>query len=800
MTATLAHKIVCRRIRVRGQVQGVGFRPFVYRLAQELNLAGWVRNDSEGVDIEVQGAAPAVDALIAQLETEAPPLASVTAVEVREVQASDARGFEIKVSLHGTANTSMTPDTVTCPDCLAELFDPADRRWRHAFINCTHCGPRYTIARALPYDRPHTSMAAFTMCPACRAEYDDPADRRFHAQPNACHQCGPRLALRDAEGGPLAVADPIAETLARLQRGEIVAIKGLGGYHLACNATNAEAVARLRSRKNREEKPFAVMFANAASVAPHAEMNDAERTLLESRERPVVLLQKREGCDAQFPGIAPGLRELGVMLPCTPIQFLLFHEAAARSASTDWLAVPQRLTLVMTSANPGGEPIVRDDEEALARLAGIADATLLHDREIVTRVDDSVMRVERNVGAAYRPRLCPAGNTLGVPAAEDRGEYAAPTSQFIRRARGFTPQPIKLARSGPAILATGGFLKNTICLTRGNEAFLSQHIGDLDNAPTCRALEETAQRMMELLEIEPECVAHDLHPDFHSTRFAADFARSRGLKSVAVQHHHAHIAAVAAEHGASGPLLGLALDGVGMGTDKGSWGGELLQADDERFARLGHLRELALPGGDKAAREPWRMAAAVLFALGRGGEIRERFPQQRAAGAVAMMLGGNAHTPPTSSCGRLFDAAAGLAGLREVAAFEGQAAMLYESQSAQYGEVDAMDGGFVLGADGTLDLLPLLARLADERNAGLSAALFHATLAEALAAWVLRASGECGIRRVALGGGCFLNRILSAGVRRRLEGLGFEVLEARLAPPNDGGLSLGQAWIALQGV
>lgn len=762
--ATQAAVTVCRRIRVRGQVQGVGFRPFVYRLAQELGLAGWVRNDGEGVDIEAQGAPEAVEDFLARLATEAPPLASVTSVEATEAPTSNARGFEIKVSRHGTANTAVTPDTVTCPDCLAELFDPANRRWRHAFINCTHCGPRYTVTRRLPYDRPQTSMAAFAMCPACRREYDDPNDRRFHAQPNACPACGPRLALRDAAGGLLDVDDPIAETLARLLRGEIVAIKGLGGYHLACDAGNAAAVARLRERKNREEKPFAVMFANAASVAQFAEMDDAERTLLESRERPVVLLQKREGCDAALPGVAPGLAELGALLPCTPIQFLLFHEAAGRPAGTGWLAVPQRLTLVMTSANPGGEPIVREDEEALARLNGIADAYLMHDREIVTRVDDSVARAR----------------------------------QFIRRARGFTPQAIRLARCGPSVLATGGFLKNTICLTRGDEAFLSQHIGDLDNAPTCRALEETAQRLMDLLEIEPELVAHDLHPDFHGTRFAADFARSRGLKSVAVQHHHAHIAAVAAEHGATGPLLGLALDGVGMGTDGGIWGGELLAVDGAHFDRLGHLRELRLPGGDKAAREPWRMAAAALFALGRGGEIKARFPQQRAAGAIAMMLGGNAHTPPTSSCGRLFDAAAGLAGLREVAAYEGQAAMLYESQAAQHGAVEPMQDGFVLNEDGTLDLLPLLGRLADERDAGFSAALFHATLAEALAAWVQRAAQESGLHRVALGGGCFLNRILSAGLRRRLEAQGFEVLVARLAPPSDGGLSLGQAWVAVQ--
>lgn len=769
---------VRRHIRVRGQVQGVGFRPFVYRLARELNLAGWVCNDGEGVDIEIEGALPAVAALIARLESEAPPLARIASVEVDELPATGADGFEIKASRQSAAaNTVVTPDSVTCPDCLAELFDPANRRWRHAFINCTHCGPRYTLTRALPYDRANTSMAAFGMCAACRAEYDAPHDRRFHAQPNACPHCGPRLSLRDAAGAPLAAVDPlidpIAETLARLRRGEIVAIKGLGGYHLACDATNAEAVARLRQRKNREEKPFAVMPANAASLAPYADVSAAGRALLESRERPVALLAKRAGCDDKLAGIAPGLGEIGAMLPCTPIQFLLFHEAADRPAGTDWLAAPQDLILVMTSANPGGEPIAREDGEALARLDGIADAYLMYDREIVTRVDDSVMRVS-----------------------------ASSDARFIRRARGFTPRAIKLARPGPAVLATGAFLKNTICLTRGDEAFLSQHIGDLDNAPTCGALEQTAQRLMDLLEIEPEIVAHDLHPDFHGTRFAADFARERELKSIAVQHHHAHIAAVAAEHRVTAPLLGLALDGVGMGDDKGIWGGELLQVDGERFNRLGHLRMLALPGGDKAAREPWRMAAAALHALGRGGEIRQRFAQQRAAGAIAMMLDGNVHTPPTSSCGRLFDAAAGLAGVRDIAAYEGQAAMHYEYLAAQYnathGETPALDGGFILNEDGTLDLLPLLARLADEDDAAHAAALFHATLAEALAAWTARAGTECGLRRVALGGGCFLNRVLGAGLRQRLEMRGFEVLEARLAPPNDGGLSLGQAWVAQQ--
>jgi hydrogenase maturation protein HypF len=764
--AATAWPIICRRIRVRGQVQGVGFRPFVYRLAHELGLAGWVRNDAEGVEIEAQGAKEAVDALIARLQSEAPPLARVSALEAREVPLSDARGFVIEESLGGAANTAVTPDTAVCADCLAELFDPVNRRWRYAFINCTHCGPRYTITRSLPYDRPNTSMAAFAQCPSCQAEYDAPDNRRFHAQPNACPVCGPRLTLCDSAGRAVACDDPIAEAVASLMRGRIVAIKGLGGFHLACDARNAAAVARLRERKNREEKPFAVMLANAASAAAFARVLPAERELLESRERPVVLLRKRVRSNEALPGIAPGLEWLGVMLPYAPLHYSLFHEAAGRPAGTAWLGEPQHLALVMTSANPGGEPIVRDNDEALARLAGIADAFLLHDRDIVTRCDDSVLRI------------------------------AGSGPQFIRRSRGYTPQAIRLGRSGPSVLALGGFLKNTICLTRGDEAFVSQHIGDLDNAPTCKVLEETAALMMDLLQIDPEIVAHDLHPDFHSTRFAAEFARSHDLKTIAVQHHHAHIAAVAAEHGADGPLLGLALDGVGLGDDSGAWGGELLWVEGGRFRRVGHLRELQLPGGDRAAREPWRMAAAALHLMGRGAEIEKRFPNS-AAGTVKQMLAAGFNAPETSSCGRWFDAAAGLLGVKDVAAFEGQAAMLLEGLADCYGRVDAMEGGFVIGRSGVLDLTPLLARLADEKDSAYAAARFHATLAEALAQWVIGAAQAADVRRVAFGGGCFLNRILSGVLRWRLQSAGLEVLEARRVPPNDGGLSLGQAWVAI---
>jgi hydrogenase maturation protein HypF len=754
-----------RAIRVRGAVQGVGFRPFVWRLANDLRLDGFVRNDAQGVAIEVQGDAAALDRFVDRLTGEAPALARIDAVEEKDAPPASASGFVIERSVAGRARTSIAADAAVCPDCLAELFDPEDRRYRYAFINCTQCGPRYTITGRLPYDRANTSMSPFALCESCRAEYEHPSTRRFHAQPNACPVCGPQLALRDARGAVLDEGDVIGAALGRIARGEIVAIKGLGGYHLACDARNAAAVARLRARKAREEKPFAVMVAGAASLEPFAMFDAEERLLLEARERPIVLLRKRPGCDAALPGVAPGLAWVGAMLPYTPLQYLLFHEAVGRPAGLGWLASPQPLALVMTSANPGGEPLVIAEDDAFARLGRIADAFLTHDRAIFVRCDDSVVRSER-----------------GAPA-------------FVRRARGFTPVEIKLAAEGPAILATGAFLKNAVCVTRGDEAFLSQHVGDLDNAPTCRALEETAAHLLRVLDVEPEFVAHDLHPDFHSTRFAAAIARERGIPAVGVQHHHAHIAAVAAEHGVAGPVLGLALDGVGLGSDGGVWGGELLSVRAGAMTRLGHLRHLALPGGDRAAREPWRMAASAMHALGRGGEIARRFDQPGAV-TLAQMLDRGVNCPPTSSAGRWFDAVAGLLGVRAVSAFEGQAPMLLEGLADPHGTVAPLVGGWTIGADGVLDLLPLAGALADTDDAGYGAALFHTTLVAALTEWVDAAARRTGIATVALGGGCFMNRILATGLRAALERLGLAVLEARQAPPNDGGLALGQAAVA----
>ena len=757
-------------IRIRGQVQGVGFRPFVYRLAHDLELSGWVCNDAAGVAIESQGSVAALERFLAALR-QPPPLAWIDELQttVLPVRNGEA-GFVIHASRAGPVLAEITPDTAVCADCLAELFDPADRRYRYPFINCTHCGPRYTITRALPYDRPNTSMAGFVLCPACAREYHDPADRRFHAQPIACPACGPRLSLHGAEGHPVAVADAIAATLERLQNGGIMAIKGLGGFHLACDARNAAAVARLRERKQREAKPFAVMAANLASLAPWVEGNEHEQQLLAAPERPIVLLRQRASVALQLPGIAPGMDRLGVMLPYTPLHYLLFHEAAGRPDGCGWLAQPWPLLLVMTSANPGGEPLVIADEEAFARLAGIADSFLTHDRAIVARCDDSVLLVR------------PAGTT------------------FVRRARGYVPRRIALPAAGPSMLACGGWLKNTICLTRDAQAYLSPHIGDLDNPVACRALEEMVERLLDTLRIVPERVACDRHPDFFSSRFAAAFAAGRGLPCVTVQHHHAHIAAIAAEHGLNQPVLGLALDGVGLGDDGGYWGGELLWVDGAQYCRLGHLRPLLLPGGDRAAREPWRMAAAVLHALGRGEAIPRRFPGPLAEPVRRLLAQGEqAHCPLTSSAGRVFDAAAALLGLRRNSDYEGQAAMELEACAAACGPAEPVARGYHLRVDGQLDLLPLLAWLADEAvEPATGAARFHATLALALADWVTQAARRKTLTDIVLGGGCFLNRLLATQLRSRLERNGLRVYEAVQAPPNDGGLSLGQAWVAMQ--
>ena len=777
-----------RRVSVSGVVQGVGFRPFVFRLADRFRVGGHVRNDGGGVVIEVEGPAPSLDGFERALRDEAPPLARVDRIESRPVPVEGASGFAVLGSGPGRVVTAIGADTGVCDACLREMFTPGERRWRYPLINCTHCGPRFSITRSLPYDRARTSMARFPMCADCAREYRDVGDRRFHAEPIACPRCGPSLrwveplgAVERASAVPAgAVLDPVCAAVARLGAGGIVAIKGLGGFHLACDARDARAVARLRERKQREEKPLAVLALNAASLAEVADVTDAERQLLESPERPIVLLRKRPDCDRRLAGVAPGLSALGAMLAYTPLHYLLFHERLGRPAGTAWISAPCPWLLVMTSANPHDEPLVRDDAEALGRLSEIADAMLSHDREIVVRCDDTVVRTASD----------------GRP-------------QFLRRARGQTPRAIALSRASPPVLATGAWLKNTVCLTRGSEAFVSQHIGDLDNARNCLFMEECVAHLRAVIAVEPAALAHDLHPEFHSSRFAAALADTMGVPRLAVQHHHAHVAAVLAEHRVDEPVVGLALDGVGLGDDGSAWGGELLWVDGARFERLGHLTTLALAGGDRAAREPWRMAASALHLIGRGDQIVARFGDRAAAATVSAMLERGVNAPPTPSLGRWFDAAAGLLGLRLLSSFEGQAAMALEGLAATVEPPGRTDALWRVDDDGTLDLRALLVALADlgdgpsrgggrlsRARAAAGAALFHATIADALAAWAAAAARRRDCTRVAAGGGCMLNALISRRLRDGLAREGIELLEASAVAPNDGGLSLGQAWVA----
>ena len=724
------------RVHVRGAVQGVGFRPYVYGLATRYRLGGFVANDPDGVVIEVEG--ERARDFVAALPLEKPPLARIDEISVQPVGTGASEQFCIRASEQGRVSTRIAADAATCPQCLSELFDPSSRFHRYPFVNCTHCGPRYTIAERLPYDRATTAMKRFDMCKACADDYANPDSRRFHAEAIACPQCGPRL------------SHDIEEIAAAIAAGRIVAIKGLGGYQLVCDARDDAAVLRLRHRKQRDRKPFAVMVGSADAVSEIAEADAAELALLKTSPRPIVLMRSR---GAIAPAIAPDLTRIGIMLPVTPLHHLIFAalNAAHKRHGRSW-------AIVATSANPGGEPLVIDNEEAKQRLAGIADLIVTHERDIVTRADDSVAAVV-------------AGRT-----------------QFIRRARGYVPEPVRLARSVPPILAVGGALKSTVTVTRGDEAFVSQHIGDLDTAEAVRFFEETIAHLLSTLDVEPVVVAHDLHPNMASTRFA----EASGKRLIAVQHHHAHAASVMAEHGVTGPALALVLDGFGRGSDGGNWGGELLLCEGAQFRRLGHLAPMKMPGGDRAAREPWRMAASVLHGLHRGEAIATRFAAQPQAVRLSAMLD-KPGVPATTSAGRLFDAVAGLLGLCVVQDYEGEAAMRLE---ARVRAPRVMGHGWTI-EHGVLSLFPLLARLADEEiNPVDGAELFHGTLAAACVDWIARAARETGITSVALSGGCFLNAILSGEIARGCIAAGLAPLLPRQLPPNDGGLSLGQAWIA----
>ena len=751
-----------RQITVRGIVQGVGFRPAVHHLASRLGLAGSVRNTPGGVIIEVEGPDEAIAAFETGLIASPPPLSAIDEWVSTDVPLHGGRGFQVVVSDTDSADAGptirITPDAATCDACLAELRDPSDRRYRYPFITCATCGPRLTVVTGAPYDRERTTMAAFTMCAACRREYEDPADRRFHAETIACPACGPSIRLLDARGAPLA-GDPLAEAARRILEGAIAAIKGLGGYHLACDATNPDVVARLRRRKHRDEKPFAVMFGTRDAIEQVCLVEEAEGALLRSPVRPVVLLDRRPGAPSPriAPGIAPGMMTIGAMLPSTPLHELLL-EAAGRP-------------LVMTSGNRSHEPMVWRDDEMFERLGTIADIVLTHDRAIHVRCDDGVSRVVRG-----RP----------LP---------------IRRARGDAPRPLRLPRPCPVpLLATGGHLKNTFALGSGDDAFLSHHIGDLDDFAAAQAFRHDVRLYEAMLQIGPQAIAHDLHPDYESTRYALERAEGEGVPLLAVQHHHAHIASCLAEHGWTRPVIGVAFDGSGFGGDGTVWGGEFLLGDAGRVVRAAHLRAVRMPGGEQAVHEPWRMALAYLLDAGCGTEaIRARHPRECAP--LTRMIERRINSPLTSSAGRLFDAVACLAGLNDTVTFEGQAALRLEAAA---GEADDPEGYpfELLDVEGLteIDTRPLIRAVIRDVGRGAAASAigrrFHAGLADAVAAVCMGLQRVSAYDTVALSGGVFLNRRLTVGIVGRLSASGFRVLRHERVPPNDGGLSLGQLAVA----
>jgi hydrogenase maturation protein HypF len=774
------------RVVVRGVVQGVGFRPFVHRLAGALELRGWVLNSTEGVIIEVEGAAHALQAFRRDLVAGKPPLAVIEHLEATPLPPVGYATFTIESSQAAEGDGAfvlVSPDIATCPDCLRELNDPYDRRYRYPFINCTNCGPRFTIVRDVPYDRPKTTMAGFPLCPDCEREYHDPANRRFHAQPVACPVCGPHVWLVDsptAYGSPdqpaLVAHEAIQRARQLLATGNIVAIKGLGGFHLACDAANDEAVARLRQRKGRVDKPFAIMCPSISEAESLCLLDEGERELLESPHRPIVLLRRRAG-DQVSAQVAPGNRTLGVMLPYTPLHTLLFTSAPADTV--------ELRALVMTSGNLSEEPIATENAEALSRLAALADAFLLHNRPIHVRCDDSVTRLFRG------------------------------KEMVLRRSRGYAPFPVRLGAELPSVLAVGGELKNTFCLTRESYAFLSQHIGDLENAETLASFEQGIDHFRRLFRVTPAAIGHDLHPEYLSTKWAREHAAAdsghilAGLPLVPVQHHHAHLAACLAENGLRGPAIGVSWDGTGYGTDGAIWGGEFLVGDFAGFRRLAHFRYVPLPGGEAAIRRPYRTALSHLVSAFGDAAWRLDLPFIRPIdptelAVIRRQIATGLNSPLTSSAGRLFDAVAALLGIRGVVNYEGQAAIEMETLAAQAPDAPAYPlpeldpAGPVLPA--ALDPAPLIRAVVNDTLAGVAtaviAARFHASMAALIAAVCGIIARQEGLSDVCLSGGVFQNMLLLEQTVDLLAGSGLIVHTHHQVPANDGGLALGQAVIA----
>jgi hydrogenase maturation protein HypF len=760
---------VRRVVRVRGVVQGVGFRPFVFRLATQLQLAGQIGNDTEGVTIEIEGEPERVADFLRRLRAEAPPISRIDSIAVEDLPAIGQAGFSIVHSqVLGQVSTGIPADAATCADCLRELFDPDDRRYRYPFLNCTNCGPRFTITRRIPYDRPQTSMAAFPMCPACQAEYDDPLNRRFHAQPNACWVCGPRVWLARADGSEIASPDPIAACIENLLAGQIMAIKGIGGFHLAVDATNEQAVARLRHRKHRYGKPLAVMIRDLDAARELCELTNSEIDLLQTPARPIVLARARAG-NGIAPSVAPGIPWLGIYLPYAPLQHLLFADPRVRA-------------LVMTSANLSEEPIAIDNDEARARLGPIADAFLMHNRDILQRCDDSVAAI-----------------VDGAP-------------QLLRRARGYVPLGIALPFDSPPLLAVGGHMKNVFALARGRFVYQSQHLGDLENLTGLDFFTESLAHLMRTFEIAPQAVVHDLHPGYLSTSWAKQWAAEHDLPTIAVQHHHAHIAACMAEHAIEGPVIGLSLDGTGYGTDGRIWGGEVLIAYLNRFERFAHFEYVPMPGGDAAVNEPWRMAIGALRVAGFDVESEQVLAllgaDRNEARVVTRMIERGINSPLTSSLGRLFDAAAAVVLGRRKVDYEAQAAIELEGiadsepdrfeQGPYVPELhEAEEGSFSKAVIRTEKMWQaVLDDLWRRVPAARISARFHAGIAEGLINAAANARIENDVNTVVMSGGCMHNRRLARLLRAGLEEEGFQVFMHRSVSPGDGGLSYGQAAVA----
>lgn len=747
-----------RVLLLTGRIQGVGFRPFVYRLATRHGLSGFVQNQGGGVRAELEGPPPALLAFLEALRVELPPLAHIDTLRTEMGAARGDTAFAILPSAGTLAQEDfMTPDAATCGDCLREMGDPADRRYGYPFINCVNCGPRYTIVRDLPYDRHRTTMDAFPMCDACRAEYTDPGNRRFHAEPIACSACGPRLLLLDPDGQPRDAEDPLAAAAAAIRAGGIGAVKGLGGFHLVCDACNAVAVTELRRRKQRDEKPFAVMLPDRAAVESHCELGEEEAALIESRERPIVLLPKKPGSPIAGE-VAPGNPQIGILLPYTPLHHQL-------------LAALDGRPLVMTSGNRSDIPIVYHDGRVVSELGPISDFILSHNRDIHTRCDDSVYRV--------------TGNTI-LP---------------IRRSRGYAPSPLRLpVPCTRPTLALGGQMKVTAALGRGHHAIVGHHLGDLDAFAAYAEYGAAIARMETLFGFQPELLVHDAHPDYGSTLYAAGRSGREGIPALAVQHHHAHIASCMAENGLNERVIGVSFDGTGYGADRTIWGGEFLLADYQGFERAAHLRQVAMPGGEAAIREPWRMALAHLLDAGEDPAAYLGAIPAGARDTAAAMIAREWNAPVTSSCGRLFDAVAALVGLRHAVNYEGQAAVELEWSALEGGTADPYPFACAGGRPLTIDTRPLIAAIARDLRDGVAktaiAARFQGTMVEIIVHGCELLREHSSLSAVALSGGVFVNALVSCGAAERLAAESFRVYRQTRVPPNDGGLSLGQLAVA----